>query len=78
MRARPTAIRVRRLGITCAAAAESLTPQQCTYGASNVLWVASELKRLLTMQVILSSPRAFDLQPNAAQIIEIVLATLKP
>lgn len=28
-----------------------VSPQQCTYGALNVLWVASELKRLLTMQV---------------------------
>uniref|UniRef100_A0A7I4B764 Uncharacterized protein n=1 Tax=Physcomitrium patens TaxID=3218 RepID=A0A7I4B764_PHYPA len=27
-----------------------VSPQQCTYGALNVLWVASELKRLLTMQ----------------------------
>lgn len=28
-----------------------VSPQECTYGAVNVLWVASELQRLLTMQV---------------------------
>ncbi|KAG0553298.1 hypothetical protein KC19_12G000200 [Ceratodon purpureus] len=28
----------------------AVSPQQCTYGAVNVLWVASELQRLLTMQ----------------------------
>lgn len=28
-----------------------VSPQECTYGALNVLWVASELQRLLTMQV---------------------------
>lgn len=28
-----------------------MSPRQCTYGAVNVLWVASELQRLLSMQV---------------------------
>jgi hypothetical protein len=30
---------------------DRVSPQQCTYGGVNVLWVASELHRLLTMQV---------------------------
>ena len=36
-----------------------VSPQQCTYGALNVLWVASELQRLLTMQVSLTEREFF-------------------
>ena len=40
-------------GLNCPSAEKErgVSPQQCTYGAVNVLWVASELQRLLTMQV---------------------------
>jgi len=66
MQARPRVHNARGFGkviITCAAAerlnsssAETtepqiVSPQQCTYGARNVLWLASELQRLLSIQV---------------------------